>query len=68
MEHVNDKICECEYCTMLDCMWGDPLLTEWESSFVNSVVRSGWYYEYTPKQKSKIKEIFNRAQKRHGVK
>jgi len=67
MEHVIDKICECEFCTMLDCMWGDPLLSKWESSFVNSVVRSGWHYEYTPKQKAKIKEVFDRARKRHGV-
>ncbi|MBA7667205.1 hypothetical protein ES703_75290 [subsurface metagenome] len=67
MEHINDGICECKHCTMLDCMWGDPKLTAWENSFVNSVVRSGWHYEYTPKQKAKIEEVFIRARKRYGV-
>ncbi len=66
MGHIIDSVCECEYCTMIDCMWGDPLLTDWEKSFVNSVARSGWYHDYTPKQKSKIKEIYIRARKRYG--
>jgi len=45
---------------MIDVMFGDPLLSPWEKSFVESVGRAGWFYEYTPKQKAILKRIYNR--------
>lgn len=63
MKHIADKVCSCEYCQMLDCMFGDPQLTKWEKEFINSVSRQGWYREdYSDKEKVVIKRIF-RVQK-----
>ncbi len=67
MDHVIDKACSCEFCTMLNAMWGDPLLSDWETSFVDSVARWGWLYEYTPNQKAKIREVFKIILNRRGI-
>lgn len=68
MTHVNDKVCNCEFCTMIDCLWGDPLLSAWESKFINNVARSGWFYEYTIRQKAKIQSIFKKMLHLRGIK
>ena len=64
--HIIDKVCSCEHCTMLDIMWGDPLLSDWESKFIKDVARKGWIWDYTPKQKSKIRLIFLKQKVRYS--
>lgn len=59
-EHIIDEVCECEYCIMLDVMFGDPNMTKWERAFHKSMCEWGWRSEYTEKQKAKIKQTFNR--------
>lgn len=60
MKHVIEKVCSCEYCQMIDVMWGDPRLNPWEAKFVASVARFGWRADYSDKQKACIKKIFKR--------
>ena len=64
-EHIQDKVCSCRYCTMLDVMYGDPLLNAWEKEFVKSAASQGWYKDYSPKQKAVIKRIFDRQTKKY---
>jgi len=63
MKHVIDKACSCNYCTMIDVMWGDPKLNRWERRFVHSVARYGWISDYSNKQKACIEKIFNRQRR-----
>lgn len=44
---------------MLDVMFGDPLLDEWEHRFVLSCSRQGWHKDYSLKQRVIIEKIFN---------
>lgn len=64
MSHIIDKVCSCEFCTMLDCLFGDPLLSAWEKKFVENMIEYGWMANYTEKQKAKIKEVFNKMRKK----
>jgi len=66
MEHLIDTICSCPYCTMLDVMFGDPLLNSWEWKFVESVTSFGWHFDYTPKQKAVIKRLFSQQGQRYA--
>lgn len=61
--HKIDIPCNCVYCTMIDVMWGDPLLNDWEKKFVESVARQGGERNYSDKQKAKIKDVFKRMRK-----
>lgn len=61
--HLTDSICNCEYCQMIDVMYGDPLLSKWERDFIESVASFGWRKDYTPKQKAVIKKTF--AKQKH---
>jgi len=64
MNHIADKICSCEYCQMIDVIFGDPLLNKWEKDFIDSVASFGWHKDYSDKQKAVIKKIFvNQRQK-----
>ena len=65
-DHIADKLCSCRFCTMIDVMFGDPLLNEWEKKFIESVARQGWLYDYTPKQKTKLLKIFHRQWARYA--
>ena len=67
MSHISDKVCSCKYCTMIDCMYGDPKLTKWEKDFVESVACFGWHKDYSDKQKAVIKKIFAKQQKIYCV-
>ena len=67
MKHIIDKVCSCEYCHMLDTMFGDPLLNQWEKSFVKNVSRWGWRDDYTTKQKTVIRKIFKKQQKKYQI-
>jgi len=49
-------------------MWGDPLLSQWEGRFINNVSQAGWLYEYTARQKTKIKEVFKKILRRRNIK
>ncbi len=60
MEHLVDAKCSCEYCQMVDCLYGDPLLSKWEASFVENIAEWGWRADYTDKQKKTIKRIFEK--------
>ncbi len=60
MKHIADKICSCNYCLMLDCMFGDPQLNQWEKDFIESVCRYGWRADYTDKQKAVIEKTFQK--------
>lgn len=65
--HIADKICRCEYCLMIDVIYGDPLLSEWERNFIDSVARQGWHRDdYSEKQKAVIKRIFKRQRHKYG--
>lgn len=59
-EHIIDEICSCEFCTKIDCIFGDPLLNDWEKRFIDSVARQGWQKEYSDKQKRVISKIFTK--------
>lgn len=59
-EHVSDKVCSCHYCTCIDIVFGDPLLTPWERNFIDSVARQGWERDYSIKQKAVIDKIHTR--------
>lgn len=59
-KHVPDKICSCHYCTLIDIVFGDPLLTPWEQKFISSVAWQGWERDYSPKQKAVIDKIYTR--------
>lgn len=56
--HISDEVCSCEYCQMIDCIYGDPKLNKWERDFIDSAARQGWQRDYSPKQKAVIKKIF----------
>ncbi len=58
--HISDKVCSCEYCTKIDIMYGDPLLTLWEKDFLESVADQGWQRDYSDKQKAVIDKVFKR--------
>lgn len=51
---------------MLDIMFGDPLLTNWEKRFIRDVAEKGWLFDYTEKQAAKIKEIFRRQKRKYS--
>jgi len=63
MKHSVNTVCSCEYCQMIDVMWGDPALNLWESKFVASVARFGWLADYSEKQKACIVRIFRHQKK-----
>ena len=65
MKHLITEGCDCEFCQMIDCMYGDPLLSDWEKEFVNSVCEYGWKFNYTVKQKNIIRKIFNQQQRKY---
>lgn len=50
---------------MIDCVFGDPLLNDWEKKFIKSVAYWGWRGDYSPKQKNKIKRIFDTQRKKY---
>lgn len=52
---------------MIDCIFGDPKLNDWEKKFIDSVAKQGWHNDdYSSKQKVVIKRIFE-AQKRKYI-
>lgn len=51
---------------MIDIMWGDPLLSPWETKFIESVARFGWFSDYSDKQKAVIRRIFNTQRARYA--
>lgn len=65
MIHILDKVCSCEYCQMIDVIFGDPLLNKWERDFIESVVNFGWHKDYSEKQKSVIKKIFTNQRRKY---
>lgn len=67
MEHLSDNVCSCEFCQMIDVMFGDPLLNAWEKDFVESVASFGWHKDYTPKQKAVIKRLFEKQKKKYAA-
>ena len=64
--HLISEVCSCEFCTMLDVMTGDPELNEWEKEFIKSVSNYGWMSDYSLKQKTKIKDIYEKQKKKWG--
>lgn len=66
--HITDKVCSCEYCQMIDVIFGDPLLNKWEKEFIDSVSQQGWQRDYSLKQKVVIKKIFTTQRKRYLTK
>ena len=68
MAHIADKICSCEYCQMVDVIFGDPLLSAWEKKFIDSVAEQGWQRDYSPKQKAVIKKIYKTQRKKYLTK
>lgn len=58
MGHLADKVCSCLHCQMLDIMFGDPLLNNWEKKFIDSLIQWGWKFNYTPRQKTTIRHLF----------
>ncbi len=58
IKHIIDKVCSCEYCQMIDVIFGDPKLNSWEKKFIDSVAEQGWQREYSPKQKAVIRKIY----------
>ncbi len=67
MEHLIKETCSCDYCKMIDIMFGDPLFNEWENEFLNSICRVGWYYNYSEKQKRTIVKLFNQQRRKYKV-
>lgn len=59
-KHIAEKVCSCHYCSCIDIVFGDPLLTPWEQKFINSVARQGWERDYSPKQKKVIDKIYTK--------
>lgn len=56
--HQTDSVCSCNNCTMIDCLWGDPLLNPWEKSFIESLTRYGWIADYTDKQVTTLRQVW----------
>lgn len=67
-KHIKDKVCKCRNCTMIDCLWGDPLLNRWEKRFIESMARYGWLDNYTYKQIAKLKQIWHKILRKRGLK
>lgn len=65
MTHIADKICSCEYCQMIDVIFGDPKLNAWEKKFIDSVAYQGWEHDYSDKQKVVIKRIYRTQRKKY---
>ena len=64
--HIMAAVCSCEYCQMIDVIFGDPLLNAWEKRFIGSVASQGWHRDYSDKQKACIEKIY-RAQRQKYV-
>ena len=58
--HKIDELCSCQNCTKIDCLIGDPLLNQWERTFIGSLSRYGWIADYTDKQVAKLKQIWRK--------
>lgn len=67
MKHIADKVCSCDYCTMIDVMFGDPLLNAWERHFIASVASYGWRDDYSLKQKAVIQRLFHTQRRKYAV-
>ncbi len=65
MKHIADKVCSCEYCQMIDVIFGDPLLNKWEKDFIESVMYYGWQKDYSDKQKAVIKKIYIKQRRKY---
>lgn len=58
--HLTNSVCTCKNCTIIDCLWGDPLLSSWEKSFIESLSRYGWIANYTDKQVAKLLQVWRK--------
>lgn len=66
--HITNKICRCENCQMIDCLWGDPLLNAWEADFVGNLSGYGWIANYTEKQIAKLRQIWRKILRLRKIK
>lgn len=48
---------------MIDVVWGDPLLNDWERRFTDSLANFGWRSDYTNRQASKLEQIYTRLRR-----
>ena len=52
---------------MIDCLWGDPLLNNWETNFIGNLSGYGWIADYTKKQISKLHQIWHKILRKRGI-
>jgi hypothetical protein len=52
---------------MIDQLYGDPLLSEWERRFVRSLAEFGWRADYTESQKQKLRQVYQQIRRARHV-
>jgi len=50
---------------MIDAMFWDPFLNNWEHTFITDVAQWGWHSDYTPKQKAVIERLFEQQKSKY---
>jgi hypothetical protein len=58
--HKTSEICDCENCTKIDMLIGDPLLNLWESDFIKSLSQYGWIKDYSDLQAAKLNQVWQK--------